>query len=336
MNYRKLGNSGLSISEISFGTWLTVGFGVEKQIAFDCMKKALELGVNFIDTADIYNRGESEKVVGEFLRTINREEIIVGTKAFGPMTDNWMTQGLSIRHLRNACEASLQRLKTDYIDLYQCHRYDVETPLEETCYAMNNLIERGYILHWGVSQWTAVQIINAVRICEKNGWRKPVSNQPIYNMLNRSLETDVMDVCHAEGLGIVVYSPLAQGLLSGKYTKENIPSDSRAASELMNTYFPGKRMNDEFFDKMDALKKLADNWNMSMSNLALRWILHRTPITSAITGASRVSQVEENIKTINTILTNEQVEQIDLILDNAPVDQYNGTRVGWGIVKKGY
>lgn len=336
MIYRQLGNSGLHISEISLGTWLTVGMGVDKHTAFDCMQKAIELGVNFIDTADIYNRGESEKVVGEFLKTINREEIIIGTKAFGPMSEHNMTQGLSLRHLRNACEASLLRLKTDYIDLYQCHRYDVDTPLEETCYAMHNLVERGYILYWGVSQWTAVQITNALRICEKNGWRKPVSNQPIYNLLNRSLELDVMDVCEKEGLGIVVYSPLAQGLLSGKYSRDYIPTDSRASSELMKTYFPVKRMNDDFFDKLDLLKKLANDWNMSMSNLALNWILNHSPITCTITGASRVSQVEENVSALNFKFTNEQVEQIDLILDNAPVDQYSGVRIGWGIVKRGY
>jgi len=336
MKYRQLGKSGLHISEISLGTWLTVGMGVEKKIAFDCMHKAIELGVNFIDTADIYNRGESEKVVGEFLKTIKREEIIIGTKAFGPMSDHYMTKGLSIRHIRNACEASLLRLKTDYIDLYQCHRYDVDTPLEETCYAMHNLVDRGYIIHWGVSQWTAIQITNALRICEKNGWRKPVSNQPIYNLLNRSLEVDVMDVCETEGLGIVVYSPLSQGLLSGKYTRDNVPADSRASNEVMKTFFPTKRMNDEFYDKMDALKKLTSEWNISMTHLALNWILHHSPITCAITGASKVAQVEDNVASNNFVLTNEQVEQIDLILDNAPIDQYSGVRIGWGIIKRGY
>lgn len=336
MKYRKLGNSGLHLSEVSFGTWLTVGYAVQKNIAFDCMKKALELGVNFIDTADMYNMGESEMAVGEFLKTIKREEVIVGTKAFGPMSQHWMTQGLSLRHLRNACEGSLQRLKTDYIDLYQCHRYDVDTPLEETCYAMHNLIERGYILHWGVSQWTAVQITNAVRICEKNGWRKPISNQPIYNMLNRGLEYDVMDVCANEGLGIVVYSSLSQGLLTGKYTKGNIPDDSRAAHALMNAYFPSKRMTDDFFNRIELLKGKAADWGMSMSNLALLWILHRGPITSTIMGASRVEQVEENIASLNHILTESQINEIDTILDNAPVDQYSGVRVGYGIIKRGY
>jgi aryl-alcohol dehydrogenase-like predicted oxidoreductase len=336
MKYRQLGGSGLHISGISFGTWLTVGLGVEKQTAFDCMRTALELGVNFIDTADMYNRGESEKTVGEFLRTINREEVIIGTKAFGPMSDHFMTQGLSLRHLRNACEGSLQRLKTDYIDLYQCHRYDIDTPLEETCYAMHNLTERGYILHWGVSQWTAVQITNAVRICEKNGWRKPISNQPVYNMLNRSLETDVMDVCHNEKLGIVVYSPLAQGLLTGKYERNTVPEDSRLASEVMNAWFPSKRMNEDYFDMQDKLKAHAHDWGMNLGQLALNWIFARKPVTSAIVGASRPSQVEDNIAALSHTLTDEQVTLIDAILDNAPVDQYTGQRIGYGIIKRGY
>jgi len=336
MKFRQLGDSGLMISEISFGTWLTVGLGVEKKTAFDCMQTAMELGVNFIDTADIYNKGESEKVVGEFLKTIKREDIIIGTKVFGPMTDNWMTQGLSLRHIRNACENSLTRLKTDYIDLYQCHRYDIDAPLEETCYAMHNLIERGYITHWGVSQWSAVQIINAIRICEKNAWRKPVSDQPIYNMLNRSLEVDVMNVCYEEGLGLVVYSPLAQGLLTGKYTKDNIPTDSRAASELMSIWFPHKRMTDDFFDLLERLNKLSSEFGMSLAQMSLNWILLKQPITSCIIGASKPQQVEENIKAIKYDLTFEQVERIEEVLNNAPIDQYTGTRIGWGIVKRGY
>lgn len=336
MQYRQLGNSGLRISEISLGTWLTVGMGIERDTAFRCMQEAIDNGINFMDTADIYNKGESEKVVGEFLKNINRAEIIIGTKVFGPMSDNWMTQGLSIRHIRNACEASLQRLKTDYIDLYQCHRYDIDTPIEETCYAMHNLIERGYILYWGVSQWSAVQITNAVRICEKNGWQKPISNQPIYNMLNRSLEVDVMDVCHKEKIGLVVYSPLSQGLLTGKYTKGNIPLDSRAASKVMNNWFPNARLTEDFFIKMDKLKSLAKGLNISVSNMALAWILFKSPITSCIVGASKPEQVADNISVQNIQLNAEQIAQIDEILNNAPTDQYTGARIGYGIEKRGY
>lgn len=336
MKYRKIGNSGLLISEMSIGTWLTTGMGISKEIAFACFDKAIDAGINFIDTADMYNRGECEKVVGDYLRTIQREQLIIGTKVFGPMDDHWMAQGLSLRHIRNACEASLQRLKTDYIDLYQCHRYDIDTPLEETCYAMHNLIERGYILHWGVSQWSAVQITNALRICEKNNWRKPISNQPVYNMLNRSLEVDVMSVCEQENLGLLVYSPLAQGLLTGKYQANTIPDDSRLASETMKNWFPVKRMNEEYFDKQNQLMTVANELGCSLSALALAWILTKTPISTCITGASKPEQIENNLQSLAVELSSDLLEQIEQILQNAPIDQYTGTRIGYGIIKRGY
>ncbi|MCA0428256.1 MAG: aldo/keto reductase family protein [Bacteroidetes bacterium] len=336
MKYRNLGNSGLMVSEISLGTWLTTGLGIEKQTAFEVLNKAVDSGINFLDTADMYNRGESEKVLGEFMQTIRREEVILATKVFGPMSDHWMTQGLSMRHIRNACEASLKRLQTDYIDLYQCHRYDIDTPLEETCYAMHNLVERGLILHWGVSQWTAVQITNAMRICEKNGWRKPISNQPVYNMLNRGLETDVMDVCEKEGLGLVVYSPLAQGLLTGKYRRNHTPEDSRLASTVMNAWFPTKRMTEEYWDLQDKLEALAHELNATLGELALAWILTKKPISSCITGASRPSQVDSNLGCLKLELSADIMERIEGILNNAPVDQYTGARIGYGIIKRGY
>ncbi len=336
MQYRRLGDSGLQISEISLGSWLTFGTHVDRDTAMACFEKAIDAGVNFIDTADMYNRGEAERSVSEFLRHVDRSQIIVGTKVFGPMSDHWMDQGLSLRHIRAACEASLQRLRTDYIDLYQCHRYDVDTPLEETCYAMHNLVERGYILHWGVSQWSAVQILNALRVCEKNGWRKPVSNQPIFNMLNRSLEADVMDVCNQEGLGLVVYSPLAQGLLTGKYRKDQTPEGSRLAHEAAGRFFPSKRMTETYFEQQEALLELAAELGISMGNLALAWILQYTPITSVITGASKPEQVTENCKASGLKLDTEVMDRIEAIMQNAPVDQYSGARVGYGIVKKGY
>jgi len=336
MQYRQLGDSGLRISSVSLGTWLTFGTHVEKETAIACFDKALELGVNFIDTADMYNRGEAEKTLGEYLKLIVRDQVVIGTKVFGPMSDHWMNQGLSMRHIRTACETSLQRLRTDYIDLYQCHRYDIDTPLEETCYAMHNLVERGYILHWGVSQWTAVQILNAVRICEKNGWHKPISNQPIYNMLNRSLEVDVMDVCANEGLGLVVYSPLAQGLLTGKYRKDYTPEGSRMAHEAAGNFFPSKRMTDEYFEQQEQLIALAEELEMPMGRLALSWILQKKPLTSVIMGASKPEQVEENVKANDVALSEDIMERIEGILGNAPVDQYSGARVGYGIVKRGY
>ncbi|HCS19436.1 MAG TPA: aldo/keto reductase [Bacteroidetes bacterium] len=336
MQYRQLGDSGLRISEVSLGTWLTYGTHLSRETSIACFDKAIELGINFFDTADMYNRGEAEKVLGDYLKLIPREQIIIGTKVFGPMSDHWMNQGLSLRHIRTACETSLQRLHTDYIDLYQCHRYDIDTPLEETCYAMHNLIERGYILHWGVSQWTAIQILQAIRVCEKNGWHKPVSNQPIYNMLNRSLEVDVMDVCEKEGLGLVVYSPLAQGLLSGKYKKGHVPEGSRMAHESAGKMFPSKRMTDEYFAQQEQLLKLADDLNISMASLALSWILQHKPVTSVIMGATTPEQVEENCSASAQVLSEDIMENIETILGNAPIDQYSGARVGYGIVKRGY
>lgn len=336
MKYRQLGNTGIYISEIGMGMWLNFKVGGDKDTMYGILNRALDNGINFFDTADMYYKGESEKVLGDWMAGKNRQEIVVATKVFGPMSNHWMAQGLSMRHIRNACEDSLQRLRTDYIDLYQCHRYDIDTPLEETCYAMHNLVERGYILHWGVSQWTAVQILNAIRICERNGWRKPISNQPIYNMLNRSLEVDVMDVCHKEGLGLVCYSPLAQGLLTGKYSPDTVPDDSRMADESIGAFFPRKRMTDEFFDMQEQLKKVAQSLDCTMPALALAWALSKKPVTSLIIGASRPAQVDDNCAAIEVEISAETDAQIEEILQNAPVDQYSGVRVGWGIVKRGY
>ena len=336
MKYTQLGNTGLYISEIGMGMWLNFYLNGDRQNMAAILDRALENGINFFDTADMYYKGESEKVLGEWLHGKNRSELVVATKVFGPMSNHWMAQGLSLRHIRNACEGSLQRLRTDYIDLYQCHRYDIDTPLEETCYAMHNLIERGYILHWGVSQWSAVQILNALRICERNGWRKPISNQPVYNMLNRSLEVDVMDVCHKDGLGLVCYSPLAQGLLTGKYTRDNVPDDSRMNSEDLGAYFPRKRMTDEFFDMQDELQKIANSLGCTQAALALAWALNKPPVTSLIIGASRPDQVDANCKAIEVQLTPEMDAHIEELLNNAPHDQYTGARIGWGIVKRGY
>ncbi|MCS7029591.1 MAG: aldo/keto reductase family protein [Bacteroidia bacterium] len=337
MKYKNLGKSGLICSQISIGSWLTYGFGVEDTTAFRCLDTAIDLGINVIDTADVYNRGEAERIIGNYLKTKNRHEIVLATKVFGPMSDHFMSQGLSARHIRNACEASLMRLHTDYIDLYQCHRYDIDTPLEETCYAMHRLIEEGKILYWGVSQWSAVQILNAIRICEKNNWRKPISNQPVYNMLNRSLEIDVMGVCEQEGLGLMVYSPLAQGLLTGKYTQENPrPKNSRAASEKMGKMFPTQQMTEKFYTQIDMLKKIAAELGCTLAQLALAWCLRKTPVTSCIIGATQPEQIEENVKAVEIILSAEIIQEIENILDNHPRDQYTGALIGHGIIKRGY
>jgi voltage-dependent potassium channel beta subunit len=331
MQYRQLGQSGLRISTISLGSWLTYGMGTADTEARHCLDAALDGGINFLDTADVYNQGAAERVIGQYLKGRSRQHIVLATKAYFPMGEHWMDRGLSWRYVAQACDASLERLQTDWIDLYQCHRYDTDTPLEEVCFGMNQLIQQGKIRYWGVSQWTGVQIVNAIRICERNGWRKPISNQPIYNMLNRSLEVDVMQVCADEGLGLVVYSPLAQGILSGKYqSASDLPPDSRAGAEVTASWFNHKRLTEDNFHKLDELRPIAAELDITLAQLALAWTLRVSPVTSAITGASRVSQVTENLAAANVQLSAEVQTQIEAILQNAPIDQYSGARVGWG------
>jgi len=329
MEYRQLGHSGLHLSEISLGSWLTYGNATSDKTAFKCLDRAVELGINFLDTADIYNRGGAEKVIGKWLKENDRSHVIIGTKAFFPMSDHPLDRGLSARHLWNSVQNSLDRLKTDYIDLYQCHRYDPNTPLEETLHTMNQLVEHGHIRYWGVSQWTAVQIVEAVHLCRTHNWRPPVSNQPIYNLINRSLEVDVMDVCQRYGLGLVVYSPLAQGLLTGKYSVGNVPKDSRAGSEETAKWFAHKRMTEENFAKIEALGQLAAELGITLPELALAWTLRVSPVTSAIMGASRPEQVDQNAKAGGLRFSVEVWQRVEQIMGNAPVDAYTGQPNGY-------
>ena len=331
MNYRQLGHSGLSVSEISLGSWLTYGAYTDDSTALACLHRAYEHGVTFFDTADIYHYGGAEQLIGRFLQQVPRTRVVIGTKAFFPMSDHPLDRGLSRRHLHNSCAASLRRLGTDYIDLYQCHRYDPHTPLAETCYAMQSLIEWGWIRYWGVSQWTAVQITNAVRLCERHGWQPPISNQPIYNLLNRSLEVDVMEVCETEGLGLVVYSPLAQGILSGKYRPGVIPPDSRAANEQATRYFAHKRLNDQTFQYLAHLEAVAADQSCTLAQLALAWCLRKAPVSAVITGASKPEQIDINVRASSLRLDADTLERIEAILDNAPIDQYTGSRIGHGV-----
>lgn len=321
MEYRRLGKSGIKVSEISLGTWLTYGKTVEIESAKQCFKTAYEHGVNFFDTADIYATGESEKVVGDILQDYNRSDIVLGTKTFFPMSQNVNNRGLSRKHIIESCNASLKRLKTDYIDLYQCHRYDTESELEEVISAMDDLIKQGKILYWGVSQWSAVQICDANHLSRFYNKSKPVSNQPVYNMLNRSLEVDVMSLCEREGMGLVVWSPLAEGVLTGKYSGGNIPKDSRAANDNANMFIKN-RLNPEKLSKVDKLIPIAKELGLSMPQLALAWCLRRKELSSAIIGASKPEQVIDNVKASGVKLTDEILNKIEEILDNAPKDQY--------------
>lgn len=337
MKFRQLGDSGLYVSVVSIGSWQTYGTTVGEQSSFSCLRASIDAGINFIDTADVYNQGEAERLLGSFFeKNPIRQEVILATKVFGQMDNHWMSQGLSLRHIHNACNASLRRLNTDYIDLYQCHRFDIDTPIEETCFAMNELIRQGKIRYWGVSQWSAIQILRAVHICERNHWRKPISNQPIYNMLNRSLEVDVMGVCEEEKIGLVVYSPLAQGLLTGKYKRNYIPENSRANDPIAGRMFPHKRMNPKTFELIETLEKITTELNIKLSQLALAWCLRKEPVTSVIFGASNIDQVHENVVAARISIDSAVLEKIESILNNHPKDQYTDAEIGHGIVKRGY
>jgi aryl-alcohol dehydrogenase-like predicted oxidoreductase len=315
MKYRRLGMWGVKLSEIGFGSWRSFS-EYDQQKAADLHRVAYEQGINFFDTADVYGGGETEPLVGAALAPFRRETYVLATKLFWPVRD-WPfpganDRGLSRKHVFQQAETSLRKLRTDYLDLYQCHRFDEETPLPETCRAMNDLVTQGKILYWGVSEWNAEQIAEAVSICDDNGWHRPASNQPLYNMLERHWEADVFPTCARFGMGIVNFSPLAEGVLTGKYL-DGIPAGSRGADEQMGQWLR-PRMTEENVTKVRRLKELADGMTVPLSNLALAWCLNRSEVTSAIIGASRGEQVIENARASDLELDDAVLDRISAIL----------------------
>lgn len=298
MKYRQLGKYGIKLSEIGIGSWLTYGMSISDKTASNCIKTAIEHGIIFFDTSDIYNKGGAEISLGKiFFDELKprREDIVIATKCFWPMSSNPNDQGLSRKHIFESVHKSLKRLKTDYIDLYQCHRHDPYTPMEEICRAMNDLIIQGKILYWGVSEWSADNIEEAAAVCEKYNLHRPVSNQPQYNIIRSQIETNgVMAACEKYGMGEVVWSPLAQGLLSGKYSGGKIPNDSRAANDKVNQFIINSVNDTDLLNKVDKFAELARSMNATASQLALAWCLRKKNITSAITSASKPEQVIEN------------------------------------------
>ncbi|KXG43970.1 aldo/keto reductase family protein [Tepidibacillus decaturensis] len=314
MQYRHLGTTGVKVSEISLGSWLTYGGYVEDQNAINTIHKAYELGINFFDTANVYRRGEAEKVVGKALKDFPRESYVLATKVFWPMGDGVNDRGLSRKHVIEQCNASLKRLGLDYVDLYYAHRYDPETPLEETLRAFDDLINQGKVLYVGVSEWTPAQIAEAIHIADKKLLDRIVVNQPVYNMLNRYIEKEIIPLSEAHGIGQVVFSPLAQGVLTGKYKKgAPAPAGSRGAdpeaSQMIARY-----MKDEFFERIDQLEGVAKELGLTLAQLAIAWILRQKNVSSALIGASRPEQVEENVKAVGVTLTQDVLERIEEIL----------------------
>jgi voltage-dependent potassium channel beta subunit len=317
MQYRQLGRAGVRVSTIALGSWLTYGSAVAEEGAIQCIHKAYELGINFFDTANVYNRGRAEEVVGQGLKEFSRDSFVLATKVYFPMGEGPNDRGLSRKHIMEQCHASLRRLGTDYIDLYQCHRYDPEVPLEEVLRALDDLVTQGKVLYVGVSEWSATQIDDAVYTARELNLDRIVSNQPIYNMLERYIEREVLPLCEREGIGQVVFSPLAQGVLTGKYKPGQQPEQGTRAADPQSNMFMHDLMNDKVLTAVQNLQTLAQQSGYSLAQMALAWVLRQPIVSAAIIGATRPQQVEENAKASEITLSDEVLHHIDEILGDA-------------------
>ncbi|NDJ78570.1 MAG: aldo/keto reductase [Chloroflexi bacterium] len=309
MNYRRLGSSGLKVSELSLGGWTTFGESLnDQQLAHDIIKLAYDRGINFFDIADAYALGKAEELMGGILKQFPRHTLVISSKLFWPMSDDVNDRGLSRKHIMESVEKSLQRIGTDYLDLYFCHRYDEETPVEETVRAMDDLIHQGKILYWGTSEWTAAQIQEALDVCERYDLYRPQVEQPQYNMLVRErVETDILPLTVPNGIGLVVWSPLASGLLTGKYD-DALPEDSRLArlDWLRNSV-----MREDALQATRNLEPIADELGVTRAQLAIAWTLRQPGVSSAITGATKVRQLEETLQAIEIELDDPILTRID-------------------------
>jgi aryl-alcohol dehydrogenase-like predicted oxidoreductase len=312
MKYRKLGDSDLEVSEISLGSWLTYGVGVEADKARACLDEAFAQGINFIDTANVYGRGAAETFLGEALQGRPRDSYVLATKVYFPMSDTDF--GLSRAQIEKQLDASLKRLRTDYVDLYQCHRYDSGTPLEETMEALTRAVESGKTRYIGFSEWPADRIRAAL---ELKGVARFVSSQPQYSLLWREPEDEVIPLCAANGISQIVWSPLGQGVLSGKYDPDRPPpSDSRAASEEMGGFIE-RLMQPQVLRAVQQLKPVATEAGLTLPQFALAWVLREPNVASAIIGASRPEQVRENAAASGLVVDTQLFLRAEAILDEA-------------------
>ncbi|MEK3889196.1 aldo/keto reductase family protein [Bacillus sp. FSL K6-3431] len=313
MKYRRLGRSGLKVSEVSLGSWLTYGKSVEDNTAEKTIHRAYELGINFFDSANVYERGEGEKVMSKALKEFPRESYVITTKAFWPMGEGPNDRGLSRKHVYEQVHNSLKRMDLDYVDIFYCHRYDSETPVDETLRVIDDLIRQGKILYAGVSEWSAAQIEEAVGTADKYLLDRIVVNQPQYSMLNRYIEEEVIPVSSKHGISQVVFSPLAQGMLTGKYKGGKIPEGSRASNDTINS-FVKNIFNEQNFSKVDQLDAVAKELDTTLPALAIAWILRQPNVASALVGASRPEQIEANVKGSELELSTEIISKIEGIL----------------------
>lgn len=327
MEYRRLGKSGLQLSELSLGSWLTFGKQIENNTAEDLMKIAYDNGVNFFDNAEIYARGESEKVMGKVLKKMkwDRDSYTVSSKVFFGFRGTEATKpnqnGLSRKHVFEACHQALERLKVEYLDLYFCHRPDKNTPIEETVWAMHNLITQGKILYWGTSEWSAQEIMEAHMVAKQHHLIGPTMEQPQYNMLTRQkVEVEFSQIYKTVGLGTTIWSPLASGVLTGKYNQNKDPKGTRLNMEGMD-WLKKSVLEKENIKKAEKLTVLAKDLGMTLPVLAIAWCLKNNNVSTVILGASKTAQLKENFKAseLKNKLTPEVIQQIEKILNNAPI-----------------
>ncbi|HEV7950512.1 MAG TPA: aldo/keto reductase family protein [Glaciihabitans sp.] len=315
MEFRYLGNSGLKISEITYGNWLTHGSQVENDTATACVRAALDAGITTFDTADVYANTAAETVLGAALTGERRQSLEIFTKVFGPTGPKGHNDtGLSRKHIMESIDGSLTRLQTDYVDLYQAHRFDYETPLEETMQAFADIVRQGKALYIGVSEWTADQLRAGHALSKELGFQL-ISNQPQYSALWRVIEEEVVPTSIELGISQIVWSPIAQGVLTGKYTPGGeLPAGSRATDEKGGANMIKRFMNDDVLTRVQALRPVAEELNLSLAQLAVAWVLQNSNVASAIIGASRPEQVAENVKASGVSIPTELLSQIDSIL----------------------
>jgi voltage-dependent potassium channel beta subunit len=309
MRYRRVGDSGLRVSALSLGGWTTFGMSVsDPEQTRALITTAYDNGINFFDIADSYGRGAAERAMGEVFKEFPRNTLVISSKVYWPISDDVNDRGLSRKHIMESIDRSLRNIGTDYLDLYFCHRYDTETPTEETVRAMDDLIHQGKILYWGTSEWTDEQIQEALDICEDYGLYRPIVEQPQYNLLHRQrVEETILPLAEEEGIGLVVWSPLGGGLLTGKYDN-GLPEDSRLAR---NESMAQSMLREEVLDAVRQLKPIADELGITRAQLAIAWVLRQPGVSSAITGATKISQLEETLKAVEIELDASVLEHLD-------------------------
>ena len=326
MEFRNLGKSGLRISEIAYGNWLTHGSQVDEEAARACVAAALDDGITTFDTADVYANTAAESVLGRALHGVRREGLEIFTKVFWPTGPGQNDRGLSRKHIMESAHASLRRLRTDYVDLYQAHRFDHQTPLEETMRAFDDLVRQGKVLYIGVSEWRAEEIAAALKIADQLGLDRLVSNQPQYNLIWRVIEPEVIPFCQQEGIGQIVWSPIAQGVLTGKYLPGSPPPAGSRATDERGSTFISAYLEDGVLTAVQQLRPIAEEVGLTMSQLAVAWTLQNPAVSAAIIGATKPEHVHENVKAAGVKLDSAVLAKIDEIMHGEIVTDPAQTR----------